>query len=199
MTIDDDTNVEKEIEVFNNIIIKQMIKKHNRRINFIIGDQIRGWMDPDNGVREIRNLLSDVTGEVLALRHRKKQTLIEVGISVDDAFGRGVFATIDMTSGTVVERCHIITYKKGMLDNQHPLYLYCYTWDDNTDAIILGNGSLYNHSYKPNCVYARDFFSNQMIYTTIRDVKEGEELTVNYNGRPDDNAPMNDFKTTKKT
>jgi SET domain-containing protein len=56
-------------------------------------------------------------------------------------------------------------------------------------AVALGYGSLYNHSYTPNARY--DDESPQIkIFTAIREIAAGEEITINYNGEPSDESPV---------
>ena len=47
-------------------------------------------------------------------------------------------------------------------------------------ALVLGYGSLYSHSDKPNLSYAYNKKTKQMHYITTRVVKYGEDLTINY-------------------
>jgi SET domain-containing protein len=51
-------------------------------------------------------------------------------------------------------------------------------------------GSLYNHSYTPNAVYAKQYDQLIITYTALRDIAAGEEILINYNGRPDDLDPL---------
>ena len=53
----------------------------------------------------------------------------------------------------------------------------------------LGYGSLYNHSYRPNARYD-DEEGRIMVFTALRDIGRGEEITVNYNGEPGDETPV---------
>jgi SET domain-containing protein len=52
-----------------------------------------------------------------------------------------------------------------------------------------GYGSLYNHSYRPNARYV-DLAGRTKLFTAIRDIAAGEEITVNYNGEPGDETPV---------
>ena len=72
------------------------------------------------------------------------------------------------------------------------LYDYSYSWGENFEhaAICLGFGSLYNHSYRPNMVYRRLLESREIEFTALRDIAGGEELTVNYNGDPENGQPL---------
>ena len=47
-----------------------------------------------------------------------------------------------------------------------------------------------NHSYKPNVVYQFDYRNETIEFLTLRSIKKGEELTINYNGYVDVKSPM---------
>jgi SET domain-containing protein len=49
-------------------------------------------------------------------------------------------------------------------------------------VMVLGNGSLYNHSFNPNAEYLRRTSDKVMDYVAIKDIEAGEEITINYNG-----------------
>ena len=49
-------------------------------------------------------------------------------------------------------------------------------------CMALGWVPIFNHSYRSNCEYFMDYDSQSMYIETIRDIKAGEELTINYNG-----------------
>ena len=58
-------------------------------------------------------------------------------------------------------------------------------------AIGLGFGSLYNHSYNPNAIYKKRMRENLLDFVAIKNIKKGEEITVNYNyGRPKDESTL---------
>lgn len=53
-----------------------------------------------------------------------------------------------------------------------------------TQAIILGLGSMFNHSViDTNVVWMRDFNNLTVVYKTARDIKQGEELCISYGDR----------------
>ncbi len=54
---------------------------------------------------------------------------------------------------------------------------------------LLGYGSLYNHSFEPNARYD-DLGSQVKLYTAIRAIEAGREITINYNGEPTDRTPV---------
>jgi uncharacterized protein len=53
-----------------------------------------------------------------------------------------------------------------------------------TQAIILGLGSLFNHStLNQNVGWTRDIENRLIIYTALRDIRRGEELCISYGDR----------------
>jgi SET domain-containing protein len=112
--------------------------------------------------------------------------------------GKGVFAKRDIEKDTVVDIAHVIPipnkdYKKI---RKTVLYNYCYIWEDPThypeftNAITLSISQFINHSYDPNVKYLYDYKNKAMEYSAIRDIVQGEEITVNYNGLVDDESPV---------
>lgn len=94
--------------------------------------------------------------------------------------GRAVYADRDYDAGEVVEACEVIVVPKDELSQKDILMFYVFVWGDNDYAVVLGNGSLYNHSYQPNLSW--DESGHHLVFTAIRPIKTGEELTHNYNG-----------------
>lgn len=105
--------------------------------------------------------------------------------------GRGVFAQRAFAKGEVIERCPVIVIPREQqaLVDQTVLYNYTYAWGSD-EAIALGFGSLYNHSYSPNAVYRREMDNLVMEYLALRDIAKGDEITVNYNGSPEDRGAV---------
>ncbi len=105
--------------------------------------------------------------------------------------GRGVFARAPIRKGTVIEHVPVLVVPiknlVGGLENP-TLRKYFYIWGKGTVAISLGYGSLYNHSYAPNAEYEHS--TRSMIYRALRNIKKGEEITINYNGDPKDRSPV---------
>lgn len=105
--------------------------------------------------------------------------------------GRGVFAKKFIAVGTVIERVPVLVVPAAELRASR-LADYAFTWRGNTVAVALGYGSLYNHSYTPNARY-RDARPLAKEFIALRDIQPGEEVTVNYNGDPDDRSAV-DFE-----
>ena len=106
--------------------------------------------------------------------------------------GRGVFARRPIREGEEIERVPVVVVplddmKQG--DDWTELAGYCFNWGDGTVALALGYGSLYNHSYQPNARYD-DRTPKVKVFSALRDIEPGEEITVNYNGEPGDKASV---------
>lgn len=104
--------------------------------------------------------------------------------------GRGVFASRDFSMGEVIEACPVIVISEkdfDMLDNTL-LGHYTFCWNNNCGAIVLGYGSIYNHSYAPNARFEPDFETRIMRFIAIKNIKKDEEITTNYNGNPNDKS-----------
>lgn len=69
---------------------------------------------------------------------------------------------------------------------------YVFSWDGDPydGAIAMGLGSFYNHSHSPNATFNKLFKEGIIEYVAIRPIWEHEEITVNYNGTPDDQTPL---------
>jgi SET domain-containing protein len=106
--------------------------------------------------------------------------------------GRGVFARRAIAEGDVIERVPVIVLPAVDIvdvDDWTELAGYCFNWAPGKVALALGYGSLYNHSYRPNARYD-DHTPQAKVFTAIRDIAEGEEITINYNGDPEDRSPV---------
>ena len=110
--------------------------------------------------------------------------------------GRGLFATKNIKKGEIIESCPVLIFspKERLNVEKTILNYYIYPWRSTRGAsMVLGYGSIINHSFKPNADWKQNFKSNTMVYRAIKDIKKGEEITVNYNGEPDDETPIDWF------
>src|SRR5690349_21119692 len=100
--------------------------------------------------------------------------------------GRGVFTFDEIASGTIIEIAPVIvmTGKERKLIDETILHDYIFEWgDDRTQCCMaLGYVPLYNHSYQSNCEYEMDFRKQLITIKTVREIKAGEQLFINYNG-----------------
>lgn len=114
--------------------------------------------------------------------------------------GRGVFALRDFNDGEIIETCPVIniTPKERKIVEKTIFNFYIYPWRSTlSGSLVLGYGSIYNHSHFPNADWKQNFKTNSMVYRAVRPIKKGEEITVNYNGEPDDQTPIDWFEVEK--
>lgn len=100
--------------------------------------------------------------------------------------GRGVFTAEDIPADMVIESSPVIVMNSS--DRLHldktRLHDYIFEWgkDKMQCCMALGFVPMYNHSYQSNCEYFMDFDDELIFVKTVRQIKKGEELTINYNG-----------------
>ena len=114
--------------------------------------------------------------------------------------GRGVFALRDLKEGEIIENCPVIniTPKERKIVEKTIFNYYIYPWRSTlSGSLALGYGSIYNHSFFPNADWKQNFKTKSMVYKAIIPIKKGEEITVNYNGEPDEQTPIDWFEVKK--
>lgn len=100
--------------------------------------------------------------------------------------GKAVFTNIEIEAGVVVEISPVIVMNSD--DRIHLdktlLHDYIFEWGEKKDkcCMALGFIPIYNHSYNSNCEYFMDYEEEIIFVKTVRAIKKGEELTINYNG-----------------
>jgi SET domain-containing protein len=120
---------------------------------------------------------------------------LRIGPSTLPDAGRGVFATAAIRAGEIIERCPVVALEdkrdRARL-RKTGLVNYYFLWGKDRDraAICLGWGAVYNHSFAPNARFEKAIEDARMDFTALRDIKEGEEILVNYNGDPENTQPL---------
>lgn len=108
--------------------------------------------------------------------------------------GLGVFTAENIPAGTLIEVAPVIvmSQEERKLLDQTRLHDYIFEWGHNKDqcCMALGYVPIYNHSYQSNCEYEMDFERNQVEIRTVKEVRAGEQLFINYNGDWDDTTPL---------
>lgn len=115
-------------------------------------------------------------------------------IAPTTAMGRGIFTSEDIDAGVIIEVAPVIVMTKDerILLDKTLLHDYIFEWGGEKEqcCMALGYVPVYNHSYASNCEYEMDFESELIQIKTVRPVKAGEELFINYNGTWDDHKPV---------
>ncbi len=100
--------------------------------------------------------------------------------------GRGAYALRAYTNGETVELCPVILFSGSFASVPAEVRQILFNWGvlAGTPAmhcLALGYGSMYNHENPANMRYEADVRARGLRFVAVRDIVEGEELTVNYN------------------
>jgi len=102
----------------------------------------------------------------------------------DEVKGRSIYTAGEIAKGSTIEVCPLIIIPKGEVNTIHNTVLhdYYFTWgiEQEQAAILLGYGSLYNHSDQPNAKAVLINEDLEILFEAIRDIEAGEEITFNY-------------------
>lgn len=98
--------------------------------------------------------------------------------------GRGVFAARDIEAGEIIERSPVIVIPEKQKPDLRKtiLNVYVFRWGEKKKdrAVVLGLGTLINHSYNPNAFYRAVLEEMCMEFIALKDIREGEEITITY-------------------
>jgi len=95
--------------------------------------------------------------------------------------GLGVFARRDIKDGEVIEVAPIlILNQRAMGVETLNDYLFVYDENEETFALPLCYGALYNHSDEPNAKWSIDYDNQQMRFIAKTNILTGQEITVSY-------------------
>jgi uncharacterized protein len=118
------------------------------------------------------------------------------GVRVDESpgRGRGVFATRPFRTSETIERAPVVPFpaEEWELFVKTRLDDYCFRWGASNEdgAVVLGYGSIYNHSFMPNARYFVRLEDEVLEFVALRDIAVGEEIVVNYNRDPQCMEPV---------
>lgn len=100
-------------------------------------------------------------------------------------FGHGVFATKTLPADTTLEECPYLRISADECASTLDDYVFnLEKEEDNGEgdvySLVLGWGSLFNHSDKHNTEYWHDTDRDLIVFHTIKKVPAGKQLFVNY-------------------
>jgi uncharacterized protein len=112
-----------------------------------------------------------------------------VRMDVVERHGRGMFAGREFVKGELIERAPVVVIDEKKWPNAAKTILsdYAFDWGEKDEhaAIALGYISIYNHSYSPNAQLEQRLGDLMMEIVAIKDIEAGQEITINYNGDPE--------------
>ncbi|KKQ91985.1 MAG: hypothetical protein UU16_C0013G0014 [Candidatus Woesebacteria bacterium GW2011_GWA2_40_7] len=98
--------------------------------------------------------------------------------------GRGVFAKCNIKKGEIIERCPIVEIPSGDTSklNESVLVAYFLYFGKKKErlALMLGFGSIYNHSDKPNATFKIRSKEKIVEFVALKNIKKDEEITFDY-------------------
>ena len=103
--------------------------------------------------------------------------------------GRGVFATTDISEGTLIERCPML--KLDFPSKYHcDLKILDYAFARPSEAnwqdhgwdlyLMMGYGMMYNHQDMPNAAITFDYNENIAEITATKDIEVNSEIYISY-------------------
>ena len=96
---------------------------------------------------------------------------------------RGVIASQDIAVSSVITADPVL-----LIPNETPLPAlldqYVFQWSEMNVALVLGYGSIFNHSSHANVVFTRFHAAQEMHFICCKPVKAREELTIAAGERP---------------
>lgn len=98
----------------------------------------------------------------------------------------GVFAKKDIKKNETIEICPMLRLSKHNMNLIEKSILVNYVFfagrKKNIPLLVLGYGSLYNHSENNNAKYKINLKENKITFFAIKDIKKDSEITFNYKG-----------------
>ena len=99
--------------------------------------------------------------------------------------GRGVIVLKNIRAGTIIEKSPVIVVPEHQIEMLSRTVVgdFPFDWktgEEDGEAILLGWGSLFNHSTEPNVAFCRDYEEKCITFYTLRRIKVGEELVYDY-------------------
>jgi uncharacterized protein len=106
----------------------------------------------------------------------------KIEIKESPIHGLGVFCKEKIEKGEIIETCPFLVFPQTPQEKLPFFgnYSFCFPRDENwtNHALVLGYGSLYNHSENQNADWYTD--GNYYVFFSTRDIEVGEELFINY-------------------
>ena len=129
------------------------------------------------------------------LFHRKKNyKALQLKAGPSSIDGRGVFAQINFKPGQLIEEAPVIAMNNNERDllRNSSMHSYYFLVNNKAVSVVVGLGyaSLYNHASHANARYSINLPELSISIIACKSISTGEEITINYNGSPDDMSPV---------
>ena len=104
-------------------------------------------------------------------------------------FGRGIYSgIIGFERHEVICVCETVPLSKldtNLIKGSSVLKNYTFKYNEDMDCLVLGDGSLFNHSSNPNVSFRLDEHPTDptrkmMYFYALTSIKEGEQMFIDY-------------------
>jgi len=92
----------------------------------------------------------------------------------------GVFATGDIPAGAIIEECPLLSFPADSYPDAAMNYVFQSSENGDMVILLLGYGSLYNHSGENNADYFYDETNALVYFESTRPIVAGEEICISY-------------------
>lgn len=107
----------------------------------------------------------------------KKLFVNKIIVKKSSRHGFGIFAEKKIRKGEIIEECYFLL-TRGRDDDLEDYYFVA---KKRKYALLLGYGSIYNHSdTDPNAVYSINMTRRVATIKANRDIRKGEEILISY-------------------
>ena len=127
-------------------------------------------------------LVQPSAARIIAVRPRKARP--DLRVRKVRGMGRGVFAGRPFRKGEVIEVCPVVPLPRSQVRKCEgdALDLYIFEWPRRgfPAAVVLGYGSLYNHSADANATFTPRPAADAMVFRAARPIAPGEQIFIDY-------------------
>ena len=127
-------------------------------------------------------LVQPSAARIISVRPRKAKP--DIYVRKARGMGRGVFAGRAFRKGEVIEVCPVVPLPRSQSKKceDDALDLYVFEWPRRgfPAAVVLGYGSLYNHSVDANATFTPRPVADVMVFRAARAIEPGEQIFVDY-------------------
>lgn len=119
---------------------------------------------------------------------------LHVEVRESPLHGRGVFAKSKIRKGELIEQAPLIFLSNEEKETLRFTKFYHYYFllgnAEKQAAFSFGYASFYNHSPEANAFYTFSRRKNTLNFYACRTIEAGSEITINYNGKPNDKSEV---------
>lgn len=98
--------------------------------------------------------------------------------------GLGIFCSKEIQYGEIIDTCPFLLFPHKKHEKLPFFQNYAFCWPKSVDwinhVLVLGYASYYNHNAIPNVSWESDLDLNVFVFKSLRKIKVGEELFIDY-------------------